>query len=150
MGRRSFMNLLCLKWAESALCNRLLKSRGYIVRCGHSMKRVFSHPLIALALGVWLRLFFLLKFPATSGDTALYEDLATNWLKHGAYAMTLDDAITPVDVRMPGYPAFLALVSLLTGHVGESARIWVMLAQAAIDLLGCVLIAILAVLLLRL
>ena len=33
------------------------------------MKRVLSHPLIALALGLWLRLFFLFKYPASSGDT---------------------------------------------------------------------------------
>lgn len=114
------------------------------------MKRVFSHPLIALALGLWLRLFFLLKYPVgTSGDTALYEDLATNWLKHHAYAMTIDEAIVPVDVRMPGYPAFLSLIYALTGHAGVSARTWVMLAQAAVDLLGCVFIAWIAVRLLQ-
>jgi hypothetical protein len=114
------------------------------------MKRVFSHPLIALALGVWLRLFFLLKFPATSGDTALYEELATNWLKHGAYAMNLNGAITPVDVRMPGYPAFLALIYAITRHTGEAARVWVMLGQVASDFLGCVFVAFLAVFLVRL
>jgi hypothetical protein len=108
------------------------------------MKRVFSHPLIALALGIWLRLFFLLKFPATSGDTALYEKLATNWLKHGAYAVNLNGVITPVDVRMPGYPAFLSLVYAVTGHTGEAARMWVMLGQATVDLLGCAVAAVLA------
>ena len=124
--------------------SRVLKSLSSIVRCGHSMKRVFSHPLIALALGIWLRLFFLLKFPATSGDTALYEELATNWLKHGAYAVSLNGVITPVDVRMPGYPAFLALVYAVTGHTGEAARMWVMLGQATVDLLGCAVVAVLA------
>jgi hypothetical protein len=114
------------------------------------MKRVFSHPLIALALGIWLRLFFLLKFPATSGDTALYEELATNWLKHGAYAMNLNGVITPVDVRMPGYPAFLALTYAITRHTGEAARIWVMLGQAAVDLLGGLFVAFFAVSLVRL
>jgi len=135
--------------------SRLLKSRAYIarrsiVRCEHSMKRVFSHPLIALALGLWLRLFFLLKYPvATSGDTALYEDLATNWFRHHTYAMTIDDSVVPVDVRMPGYPAFLSLIYALTGQVGVSARIWVMLAQAAIDLLGCMFVALAALYLLQ-
>ena len=114
------------------------------------MKRVFSHPLIASALGLWLRLFFLLKYPVgTSGDTALYEDLATNWLRHHAYAMTLDGAIVPVDVRMPGYPAFLTLLYALAGHVGVAARTCVMLAQAAIDLLACALIAWIAVTLMQ-
>ncbi|MBS1840342.1 MAG: hypothetical protein JSS69_04675 [Acidobacteria bacterium] len=106
------------------------------------MKRVFSHPLIALALGLWLRLFFLLKYPvASSGDTVLYEDLATNWFKHHVYAMTVDGSIVPVDIRMPGYPAFLSLIYSLTGRVGPSARTCVMFAQAAIDLLGCLFIA---------
>jgi len=114
------------------------------------MKRVFSHPLIAVALGLWLRLFLLLKYPVgTSGDTALYEDLATNWLKHHTYAMTVDNATLPADVRMPGYPAFLSLIYALTGHVGVAARTCVMLAQAAIDLLGCVFIACIAVYLLQ-
>lgn len=114
------------------------------------MKRVFSHPLIALALGIWLRLFFLLCFPATSGDTALYEELATNWLKHGAYAVTLEGAVTPTDVRMPGYPAFLVLIDTITGRTGEATHFWVMLAQAAVDLFGCLLIAFLAIYLVRL
>jgi len=114
------------------------------------MKRVFSHPLIALALGLWLRLFFLLRYPVgTSGDTALYEDLAANWLRHHAYAMTIDGAIVPVDVRMPGYPAFLSLSYALTGYTGVAARTCVMFAQAAMDLLGCVLTAWIAVLLLE-
>src|SRR6266550_4322292 len=46
--------------------------------------------------------------------------------------------------RMPGYPAFLALIYALTGRTGESARWWVMLAQIPVDLLGCLVIARLA------
>ena len=114
------------------------------------MKRVFSHPLIALALGILLRLFFLLKYPATSGDTVLYEELATNWLKHATYGMSVNGALLPVDVRMPGYPAFLALVYAISGHTGEWARVWVMLTQAAVDLLGCLFVAWLAAMLLML
>jgi len=105
------------------------------------MKRVFSNPLVALVAGLCLRLYFVLKFPANSGDTVLYEQIATNWLKHHAYAMTVGGAITPVDLRMPGYPAFLAVLYGLTGRTGEDARLWVMLAQVAVDLLSCVVIA---------
>lgn len=105
------------------------------------MKRIFSSPVFALAAGLCLRLFFVLKFPADSGDTALYEEIATNLLKQHAYALDLHGALTPIDVRVPGYPAFLALIYALTGRAGEAARLWVMLAQVAVDLLGCLVIA---------
>jgi hypothetical protein len=108
------------------------------------MKRIFSSPVTALAAGLCLRLFFVLKFPANSGDTVLYEQIATNWLKHGTYAMNVGGAVTPVDLRMPGYPALLALVYALTGRTDADARLFVMLAQIAVDLLGCLVIARLA------
>jgi hypothetical protein len=108
------------------------------------MKRIFSNPFTALAAGLCLRFFFVLKFPANSGDTMLYEQIATNWLKHGTYAMNVGGVVTPVDLRMPGYPAFLALVYALTGRSGADARLWVMLGQIAVDLLACLAIARLA------
>jgi hypothetical protein len=111
------------------------------------MKRVFSSPFVALGAGLCLRLYFVLKFPATSGDTVLYEQIATNWLKHHEYAMNVGGAITPVDLRMPGYPAFLAIIYALTGRTGADARLWVMLAQIGIDLISCLVIARLAALL---
>jgi hypothetical protein len=111
------------------------------------MKRIFSNRLTALAAGLCLRLFFVLKYPANSGDTVLYEQIATNWLKHHVYAMDVFGAVTPVDLRMPGYPAFLAIVYALTGRTGVDARLPVMLAQIGVDLLSCLVIARLAVLL---
>jgi hypothetical protein len=108
------------------------------------MKRIFSSPVFALAVGLGLRLLFVLEFPANSGDTVLYEQIAANWLKHQAFALDVQGAITPVDLRMPGYPAFLALLYALTGRTGEAARLWVMLAQIIVDLLGCLVIARLA------
>jgi len=111
------------------------------------MKRVFSNRLVALTAGLCLRLYFVLKFPANSGDTVLYEQIATNWLKHHVYAMTVGGQITPVDLRMPGYPAFLAIIYALTGRTCADARLWVMLAQIGVDLLSCLLIARLAALL---
>jgi len=111
------------------------------------MKRIFSHPLAALIAGLGLRLYFVLKFPATSGDTVLYEQIAANWLKHHVYGMDVGGAITPVDLRMPGYPAFLAIIYALTGRTGSDARFWVMLAQVLVDLLSCLAIAKLAALL---
>jgi hypothetical protein len=108
------------------------------------MKRIFSHPIVALAAGLCLRLFFVFKYPANSGDTVLYDQMATNWLQHQTYAMEVYGKIVPVDLRMPGYPAFLALVYGVTGRTGADARLAVMLAQALVDLLSCVLIAALA------
>jgi hypothetical protein len=111
------------------------------------MKRVFSNRFVALGAGLCLRLYFVLKFPANSGDTVLYEQIATNWLKHHVYAMTVAGQITPVDLRMPGYPAFLSIIYALTRRSGGDARLWVMLAQIAVDLFSCLVIARLAALL---
>jgi hypothetical protein len=108
------------------------------------MKRIFSSRVFPLAVGLALRLLFVLEFPATSGDTVLYEQIATNWLKHHVFAMDVYGRITPVDMRTPGYPAFLAVIYSLTGRVGEPARLAVMLAQIVVDLLGCLAIAHLA------
>jgi len=108
------------------------------------MKRFFSHPFAALLAGACLRLFFVLKFPATSGDTVLYDQFATNWLKLGKLAMDINGVPTPVDLRMPGYPAFLAIVYAITGRSGESARFPVLLAQTVVDLATCIIIAALA------
>jgi hypothetical protein len=111
------------------------------------MKRFIFNPLMALVAGAGLRLLFVLKYPAASGDTVLYEQFATNWLKLGKLAMNIDGRATPVDLRMPGYPAFLAMVYALTGRTGEPARMPVMLAQVLVDLAACVVIAALAALL---
>src|SRR5664279_880112 len=114
------------------------------------MRRILSSPLTALLAGACLRLLFVLKFPADSGDTVIYEQLATNWLKYGKYAMDVGGQPVPVDLRMPGYPAFLAILYALIGRVGPNARLAVMLAQIFIDLATCLIIAGLAALLFHL
>ncbi|HEU0367866.1 MAG TPA: hypothetical protein VFR42_01570, partial [Candidatus Acidoferrum sp.] len=108
------------------------------------MKRVFSHTLTALITGFFFRLFFLLRLPSTAGDTALYETLSLNWVKHSIYGMPVDGVLAPVDIRMPGYPAYLALVQAFTNLNGEAARFWVMLGQVFLDLACCIFIAELA------
>ena len=52
----------------------------------------------------------LIRLPSTAGDTALYETLSLNWVKHSIYGMPVDGVLTPVDIRMPGYPVYLAVV----------------------------------------
>jgi hypothetical protein len=111
------------------------------------MKRIFSHTVAALIAGLCLRLFFVFKFPFAPGDTALYEQLATNWLQHHVYAITVDGGLAPVDLRMPGYPAFLAIIYAITGRVGPDARLFVTLVQTVVDLGACLLTAGLAALL---
>src|ERR1700733_9498342 len=111
------------------------------------MKRILSSPGVALVAGLCLRLFFVLKFPASSGDTVLYEQMASNWLLHHVYAMDVGGQITPVDLRMPGYPIFLVIVYAITGRTGDAAHLPLMIAQVFVDLASCVLVAGLAAIL---
>ena len=98
--------------------------------------------------GLVLRLFFVVFFPAVTDDSHIYADLATNWLQHGIYGhsdtsqpATAQKQITPTDARLPGYPAFLALVFAVFG-VGNMKA--VMLVQVLFDLATCLLVADLA------
>jgi hypothetical protein len=100
-------------------------------------KLFYKHLLPALLAGLLLRLFFIWHFPFYSGDTAYYEDLARNWLYHGVYGFYSHGQLLPSDARMPGYPAFLAIIYFWAGP-GRKA---VMLVQAYVDLAACVLAA---------
>jgi hypothetical protein len=100
----------------------------------------FKHLVAAMSLGLALRLFFIIRFPFYAGDTKFYDELARNWLDHGVYGLFVLGQLMPVDMRMPGYPAFLASVYFV---FGRSSSI-VMLVQASIDLITCVLTAVIA------
>src|SRR5277367_4637942 len=104
--------------------------------------RPFSYTQLgaALAAGLALRLFFIWHFPFYSGDTKFYEELARNWLDHDVYGLYVRGALTAVDMRVPGYPGFLAAIYFF---IGRSARV-VMMAQAFVDLGTCVLAALIA------
>src|SRR5271154_4440132 len=104
--------------------------------------RPFSYTQLGAALGAGLalRLFFIWRFPFYSGDTKFYEELARNWLYHGVYGLYIRGELTAVDVRVPGYPAFLAAIYFV---MGRSARV-VMVAQALVDSGTCVLAALIA------
>jgi hypothetical protein len=96
---------------------------------------------LAVVAGLALRVFFVLKFPVTdSGDAPFYLELAWNWLKNGVYGFPVNGQLTPVDMRVPGYPAFLAAVFAFAGNSPRA----VMLAQAVLDLATCFLIALIA------
>jgi hypothetical protein len=100
-------------------------------------KPFYKHVVAALLAGLFLRLFFILRFPFYSGDTAYYEELARNWLHQGVYGFYSHGQLFPSGVRVPGYPAFLALIYYFAGP----SRRAVMLAQALVDLATCVLAA---------
>src|ERR1700733_4103210 len=96
---------------------------------------------LAVLAGLALRVFFVLRFPVTeSGDAPFYIELAWNWLKKGVYGFPVNGQLTPVDMRVPGYPAFLAAVFTFAGNSPRA----VMLAQAAMDMATCFLIALIA------
>src|SRR5580692_7176891 len=98
------------------------------------------HLVLATLAGMALRLFFIFKFPYSAGDTEVYEDLARNLLDMHSYGVFFNNSFIPVNMRMPGYPFFLAAVEWLLGP-GEEP---VMVVQACIDVLACVGIALLA------
>jgi 4-amino-4-deoxy-L-arabinose transferase-like glycosyltransferase len=91
------------------------------------------------ALG--LRLLWVAYFPAVVDDSRFYADIAKNWLQHGVYGITNSGVITPTLSRLPGYPAFLAVIFALFG-VGSFRA--VLLLQVLFDLATCFLIADLA------
>src|SRR5208282_5299825 len=103
--------------------------------------RMRANVTLAALAGLALRLFFVLRFPATdSGDAPFYIELAWNWLKKGVYGFPVSGHLTPVDMRVPGYPAFLAAIFAFAGNSQRA----VMFAQAVLDLGTCFLIALIA------
>src|SRR6202522_3741185 len=98
---------------------------------------------IALATlsGLALRLYLVLKFPVTdTGDAPFYIELAWNWLKNGVYGFPVYGQLTPVDMRVPVYPAFLAAVFAFAGQSTKAA----MVAQIFVDLATCFIITLIA------
>jgi 4-amino-4-deoxy-L-arabinose transferase-like glycosyltransferase len=95
----------------------------------------------AVSAGLALRVYLVLKFPvADTGDGPFYIELAWNWLKNGVYGFAVHGQLTPVDMRVPGYPAFLAAVFAVAGQSTRAA----MLAQVVVDLATCFVIALIA------
>src|SRR5277367_1274528 len=125
------------RWQDSLRQENLNLS---IVRCQATMRRIFWNPIAAFLAAICVRLFFLLKFPASSGDAVVYEQIAINWLQHHVFAMNIGDSIVPVDLRMPGYPAFLAIVYAITRRTGPAARFYVDITQMLVDVATCAII----------
>jgi 4-amino-4-deoxy-L-arabinose transferase-like glycosyltransferase len=99
--------------------------------------------LLALAAGAGLRLWMIHAHPQVQGDSLLYGDIAANWLTHGIYGHSVGHptgltTVEPTLVRLPGYPAFLALCFAIFGMANYRAVIYL---QAIIDLGTCLLVA---------
>jgi hypothetical protein len=94
----------------------------------------------ALLVGFLLRGFFVWIHPRFVGDTLAYGDLAHNLLTHHVFGFT-EDVIRPTLIRLPGYPVFLAACFLVFGDANYLAVVWV---QVVVDLVGCVLLGVLA------
>lgn len=99
-----------------------------------------QHLIAAMLVGLALRLIFIVYFPFSAGDSRFYEELARNWADQNIYGLFLWGKVTPLDVRMPGYPAFLATIYATVGRTSSA----VMGVQAAVDLVTCLLTALIA------
>jgi 4-amino-4-deoxy-L-arabinose transferase-like glycosyltransferase len=97
--------------------------------------RFFAWASLA-ALG--LRLFLVVRFPGVVDDSRFYANIAENWLQHGIYGITNSGVIVPTLSRLPGYPAFLAVIFALFGIDNFRA---VLLVQVLFDLATSFLIA---------
>jgi hypothetical protein len=96
----------------------------------------------AVVFELLLRLWFITHAARVAGDTLIYGEIAKNWMQHGVYGFTLKAGIPqPTLIRLPGYPLFLIACFSVFGPDSYTA---VMVVQAVIDLLACLLISTLA------
>jgi 4-amino-4-deoxy-L-arabinose transferase-like glycosyltransferase len=98
------------------------------------------HTFLAILTALALRLAFIHWFPATADDSATYLQLAANWVDHHVYGLAQNGQLVPTDLRTPGYPAYLAGVTLLFRRSMHA----ILLSQAVLDVFTCVLTAVLA------
>jgi hypothetical protein len=101
---------------------------------------LYAPTFLAVIVGLALRLVFVHWFPATTDDSATYLQLASNWVDHHVYGLSQNGQLVPTDLRMPGYPAFLAGVTLLF----RRSMTAILLSQATLDTCTCILTAAMA------
>ncbi len=117
-------------------------SKTRYIRCVIEMLRRNSRFFLWAGLaGLALRLGFVIWFPGVVDDSRLYADIAKNWLQHGVFGITNSGVIMPTLSRLPGYPAFLAVIFAAFGRDNFRA---VLIVQVVFDLGTCLLIADLA------
>ncbi|HTC64258.1 MAG TPA: hypothetical protein VK709_15550 [Candidatus Saccharimonadales bacterium] len=101
---------------------------------------VCVHAFLAITVALALRLIFVLRFPGPSDDSEMYIQFARTLVDNHVYGFWLNGQLIPTDLRMPGYPAFLAGVGILFGRSIRAIE----LSQAVLDVLTCILTAALA------
>jgi len=98
-----------------------------------------AQTFLAVLAGLALRLLFVFRFASAAGDSDTYLQLARNWVDHHIYGLWMNGHLVPADLRTPGYPAFLAGVSILFGR----SMMAISLSQTMLDLVTCFLTAML-------
>ena len=94
--------------------------------------------LLSTFAALALRLMLVWLAPGVVDDSRLYADIAKNWLQHGIYGITNSGQIASTLSRLPGYPAFLALIFAIFGNDNFRA---VLLVQVLFDLGTCFIVA---------
>jgi 4-amino-4-deoxy-L-arabinose transferase-like glycosyltransferase len=102
------------------------------------VRQHFRFFLSAALAAIVLRVFFVLRFPAVVSDSLVYGDIAKNWLQHGIFGISGIGDVTPTYIRLPGYPAFLALIFTIFGMEHYRAALMV---QIFVDIGTCFVIA---------
>ena len=105
---------------------------------GELVRRNLRYFLILSAAGLALRLIFFFRFPGVVTDSFVYGDIAKNWLEQGIFGLSGPEAVSPTYIRLPGYPAFLALIFKIFGMEHYRAALVV---QIFVDLGTCLLSA---------
>jgi hypothetical protein len=105
-----------------------------------SVTALCVHTFLAVLTGLALRLAFVHWLRTTTDDSAIYLQLASNWVDHHVYGLSQNGQLVPTDLRTPGYPAFLAGVTLLFRRSMQA----ILLSQAVLDVFTCILTAALA------
>lgn len=105
------------------------------------LRRHFRFFLWATLAALALRLLFVIRFPAITDDSYIYGEIAKNWLEDSIYGLGSQTGISPTLTRLPGYPAFLAVIFAIFGEDHYRAA---MVVQMFVDLATCFVVADLA------
>ncbi len=93
--------------------------------------------LIMLLLFFAWRVFLVIGFPHGSGDETRYTVPAINMLAGHGFSSDVSEPILPTEHTVPLYPVFIAGIYAIFGEHNSAVRI----AQSAIDLITCLLVA---------